>query len=205
MLLSTPCRPAFWGYQALNTFVGWSQRNSLKEEFSLFLAQRPSPTQPGLGETFSFHLWVHIKKGDRLQGQVQDHDATPNWQAGSLLWLNVEYKQSSLQLKKKKNPWRVVVTGERSPSRVPRTGNDGSKTVEMKVGQLTSKCLSSRIVGNNVFLFIIGRDQTRKGTCAQLNAGFPGSIRHLMNHCTKKETKKELWTHQARRTASCAE
>ena len=58
------------------------------------------------------------------------------------------------------------MTGERSPSRVPGTGNDGSKTVEMKVGQLTSKCLSSRIVGNNVFLLIIPRDQTRKATCA---------------------------------------
>lgn len=58
------------------------------------------------------------------------------------------------------------MTGERSPSRVLRTGNDGSKTTEMTVGQLTSKCLSSRIVGNNIFLFIIGRDQTRKATCA---------------------------------------
>lgn len=103
---------------------------------------------------------------------------------------------------------KVIVTqGQISLSRVLRIGHHASETTAIwrfDSWLQNALLLCVRIAGHNISPSVIGRDQRPGRGRVHTVYWFLGSIRHLMNHCTKKDTEKEDWPHRVTRTLSSA-
>lgn len=163
-----------------------------------------------LGKRF---IWIHGDTSRKeTQGQGQDYDTTQNSQPGSLPWLYYGYTSRAQSNFKKQqqqqNPSKVIVTqGQISLSRVLRIGHHASETTAIwrfDSWLQNALHLCVRIAGHNISPSVIGRDQRPGRGRVHTVYWFLGSIRHLMNHCTKKDTEKEDWPHRVTWTLSSA-